>query len=142
MPVVGGNARQDRLNQMQRHAKRPALLGQNKKAITIVEVYDSDVLSQDGVPDELVGKILQEPGTLWAKVRFNKGGREAYCAFQASEAEILSTHGNSVLLEGLQGTITYNGIRPEAGRIVLRGEASRSLRGTGETNVLDISGIL
>lgn len=142
MPVIGGNARQDRLNQIQRHGKRPGLLGQNTKSITILEVYDSDVLSQDGVPDELVGSILREPGTLWAKIRLNSGGRELYCGFLASEAEILSTHGNSVLLKGLQGTITYNGIRPEAGRIVLRGEAGKSLRGTGETNVLDISGIL
>jgi len=142
MPVVDGNSRQARLNNIQRQAKLPGLLGRNARAVTILKVYDADVLSQDGIPDELVGKILREPGTLWAKVRLNKGGRVLYCGFKASEAEILSTHGNSVLLKGLQGTIVYNGVRPEEGRIVLRGEASRALQGTGGSNVLDISGIL
>lgn len=142
MSVVDNNKQQGRINKLRRATKQPGLLGSNTKSVTILKVYDADVLDQDGIPEELVSRILREPGTLWGKVKVNSGGRILYCGFMASEAEIFSTHGNSVLLEGLQGTIVYNGIRPEGGRIILRGESSRSLQGTSASNVLDISGII
>jgi hypothetical protein len=141
MPVVPGNALQQRIQKINYTLKQPALLSSNTVAVTIREVYDADRLNEDGVPEPLAPYLIREPGTLYARVKVNKTGKEFIVGFMASEAEIFSAHGNSVLLKGLQGTIIYTGFRPEEGRLVLRGESIRPLTGSDSTIVFDISGI-
>tara|TARA_Y100001938_G_scaffold134641_1_gene195346 strand:- start:100 stop:531 length:432 start_codon:yes stop_codon:yes gene_type:complete len=138
MPVIAGNAFQRRIQQLRHQTKRPMSLGRNNLDVVILEAYDSDKLRQDGIPENLAPLILREPGTLFARVRAVRSKREFYVGFMASEAEILSTHGNGVLLKGLRGTIIYNGLRPEKGRMVLQGESARALRPNADTKVFDV----
>lgn len=138
MPVVPGNALQQRMQRQQQWAKRPQLLGRNNLAVRILEAYDSDKLDQDGIPDDLAPLLAREPGTLFAKVQALKSTRILYIGFQASEAEIFKAHGNSVLLKGLRGTIIYNGLRPEEGRLVLQGESTRPLRSISAAAPADV----
>ena len=142
MPVIPGSALQQRIAQRERQLKRPQSSGRNSLAVRIIQAFDSDVLDADGIPDELAPMIAREPGTLWARVEAIRSKRKFYVAFQASEAEILKTHGNSVLLAGQRGTIIYNGMRPEEGRLALQGEPTRPLRNSSASTVFDVVSFL
>ena len=142
MSVVPGNALQQRMQRAAHMGKRPMSLGRNKLDVRIIEVYDADKLDEDGIPDNLAPMILREPGTLFARVQALRSKRKFYVGFQASEAEILNTHGNSVLLNGLRGTIIYNGLRPEEGRLVLMGEPTRPLLSSRASTVFDVVSFL
>jgi hypothetical protein len=140
--TIPQNALQEARRRATQHKKRPDIAGRNQAAVLILKVYDADVLKSDGVPGDLVPYIRREPGTLFAKVRIIRSGKELVVGFRESEAQLLSTFGNSVLLEGLRGMILYNGLRPEDGRLVVSGQPTRKLRGfSSETSTLDISGI-
>lgn len=138
MASIPGNALQERIRQFRQLAKRPMTLGRNVLGVRILQAFDADSLDRDGVPAEIAHLIIREPGTMVARVRAIRSRREFYVPFRASEAEILKTHGNAVLLEGARGTITYNGLRPEEGRLELLGEPTRALRNSGGTGVFDV----
>lgn len=138
MPVIPGNALQERMRQFRQLAKRPQALGRSVIEVRILQAYDADTLDRDGVPQEIAHLIKREPGTMVAHVRALRSKRKFYVPFLASEAEILKTHGNAVLLEGSRGTISYNGLRPEEGRVALLGEPTKPLRNSGGTDVFDV----
>lgn len=142
MPVVPGNALQERLRQQVQLGKRPQQLGRTIVEVRILMAYDADAFDRDGIPPEIAHLVAREPGTMFAKVKAIKSGREFYVPFYASEAEILKTHGNAVLLRGLRGTIVYSGVRPEQGRLVLMGEPTRPLRNNSGTSVADVVSFL
>lgn len=138
MPVVPGNAIQQRLARQAAMAKRPSQLGRSVIAVEILRAFDADQFDQDGVPEEIAHLVLNEPGTMFAKVRAVRGGEIYWVPFEAAEADILCNHGNAVHLKGRRGTIIYNGLRPEEGRLVLTGDSNKPLRGSGSTNVFDV----
>lgn len=142
MPVIPGNAMQEARRRLQQSNRRPSLTGETRVSVTVVDVYDTDKIELDGIPDGLTPLISLNPGTLFALVKINSSGRELFVGFKESEAQVFSTYGNSVLLQGLQGTISYRGYRPEAGKLTLVGSPKKALRGlAGSTTVFDISGI-
>lgn len=138
MSVIPGNALQERIRQNKLLSKRPQALGRTVLEVKILVAYDADTLDRDGVPPEIAHLIKREPGTMVAHVQAIRSKRKFYVPFMASEAEILKTHGNAVLLEGARGTITYNGLRPEEGRLALLGEPTRPLRSSSGTDVFDV----
>jgi len=138
MSVIPGNALQERIRQNRLLSKRPQALGRTVIEVVVLQVYDADALDKDGVPAEIAHLVKREPGTMVAKVQALRSKRKFYVPFMASEAEILKTHGNAVLLEGVRGTIMYNGLRPEEGRLVLLGEPTKPLRNSSGTGVFDV----
>tara|TARA_R100000278_G_scaffold108568_1_gene85443 strand:+ start:69 stop:500 length:432 start_codon:yes stop_codon:yes gene_type:complete len=138
MASIAGNALQERMRQFRQLSKRPMALGKNTLEVEILQAFDADSFNKDGVPPSIAHLVLGEPGTMVAYVQAIKSKRKFYVRFRASEAEILKTHGNAVLLEGVRGTIAYNGLRPEEGRLELLGEPTRVLRNSGGTGVFDV----
>jgi len=144
--TVPTNKLQERLRKLTQRAKRPNLSTRNEAEVEIIQVYDTDYLRTElggEVPSELAPKFDLEPGTLWAKVRLVRSGKEIIVGFRESEASVLSLYGNSVLMAGLRGTISYSGLRPDNGRLSLTGSPQRGLRSLGdETQVYDIGAII
>ena len=142
MSVVPANAMQDRLRHQKQLQKRPQALGRTVIEVVVLLAYDSDYFDDNGIPPEIAHLVAREPGTMFAKVKSIKSKKEFYVPFMASEAEILKTHGNAVLLKGSRGTITYNGLRPENGRLILMGEPTRPLRNSSGTMSFDVLSFL
>lgn len=140
--TIPGNALQTARRRAEQQVKRPDIAARNEADVQILTVYDSERLEQDGIPDGLARFLVKEPGTLFARVRLLRSGKEIYVGFLDSEAQIFSTFGNSVLIEGLQGRIRYNGLRPESGRLIVTGNPKKALRDFSRTFVFNISGIL
>jgi|14_taG_2_1085336.scaffolds.fasta_scaffold04561_2 hypothetical protein len=140
--TIPQNSLQEARRKAEQYKKRPDITGRNQAAVVILKVYDPDVLGGEGVPSGLVPYVSKRPGTLFAKVRILRSGKELFVGFRDSEATLLSSFGNSVLLEGLRGTILYNGLRPEDGQLIVTGHPTSRLRGlASETSTFDISGI-
>ena len=137
MPIPN-SARQDRIARIERAQKRPGNWSRTTIQVVILQAYDADVLDEKGVPAEAAHIVKREPGTMFAYVRAIKSKRKFYVPFMASEADIISNHGNAVLLRGSRGTITFSGLRPEEGRLVLLGEPTRPLRNRSATDSFDV----
>ena len=147
MASVPGNALQRRIQKVIHQSKRSTLLGRKNIRAEIIEAYDSEKIKEmKAVAGELPIKLARlsdrEPGTLFARVKILKNGKELYLPFMASEAEILSSHGNSVLLKGMQCTIVHNGLHKEDGKLSISGEFNMPLKDEKNTNIFDVVGLI
>jgi hypothetical protein len=138
MPIIPGNALQHRLAKQAAFTKRPSNFSRGAVKVVILSAYDSDTFDRDGIPDEIAHLVAREPGTIFAKVRSVDVGKEFFVPLLASEAEILSTHGNAVLLKGMQGTVIYSGQDMKKGKLVLQGEPNKPLKNSVATNVFNV----
>lgn len=142
MPAtIPNNALQEARRRAEQQLKRPSVGSKNEAEVKILTVYDAERLSRDGVPAGLARLLVREPGTLFARVRLMRSGKELFVGFLDSEAQIFSTFGNSVLLEGLRGRIRYNGLRPQNGRLIVTGNPNKALRDFSANDPYSISGI-
>lgn len=135
MPVIPGSAFQERNRQQTQMGKRPQVLSRDVLEVRILAAYDSDTFARDGIPEAIKHLVAQEPGTMFAFVQTIKSKRKFFIPFMASEAEILKTHGNAVLLKGARGAVVH-------GRLSLFGEPTRPLRDSGGTFAADVVSFL
>lgn len=137
--VVPGNALQERFRKSQQYKKRPDIASRNEVDVIVIKVYDAETLASEEIPDDLVRHLIYEPGVMYAKVRTVRTQRELIVGFKSAEAP----QSNSVLLQGLRGTIVYNGLRPEDGRLTITGRPQKALvRLARASKTYDISGII
>lgn len=139
MPI-GTSNKVERQNQQDRAAKTPGFMTLNHKPCVIIKAYDPDVINTETLPEYIMKMIIANPGTLYALVRLDNG-REYFLPFRASEASILISEGNSVLLKGRKGVIIYFGQRITKGTIELTGEPKRVFKTSVGAEVCNISGV-
>lgn len=142
MATIPGNSLQQRLTKQKQFLKRPSTLGKTFLPVTIIEVYDADYLALNEISDEVRLRLAKEEGTLFARVKANASGRELVVPFYASEAQVLSTYGNGMVLKDSQATLVYAGLVPEEGRLEILGEPKQKLSTSAKLAVFDVVSFL
>jgi hypothetical protein len=127
MPAVPMNKMQSRIARQENINKRPSSISKSSITVTIIEAWDSDRMAMEGIPREIAHLVSVAPGRMYARVK-TASGKEYWLPFEAAESEIIFNHGNAVLLEGKRGTIVFNGVRPETGKLVLLGDPNSVMK--------------
>lgn len=106
--IIPRNKHQERIHSDTLDKFKPDIYGYVPLPCVIKRVYTSEVVrSGEEIPTECASQLLANPGWVFAKVEVEGLNGYYYLPFECCEEELFANHGNHVLLEGRNATISY-----------------------------------
>lgn len=136
------NALQERLQKLNYTQLAPDPLVHQETVCTIEVVYDQYRMQQTSIDSDLASMIVNNPGYLFARVRLLDETSTLILPFKEPKELMHLVYGNSLLIEGRTGIITYRNQDIVNGFLSIKENlVKKQLKLSKVSNVFDISGI-